>query len=195
VTRADEVVAAARVVLERDGADGLTMQAVASELGVKAPSLYKHVAGKGAIELELVALALAEIGQALHDALADPGPDAAGSGTPDRVATLMAAYRRHALAHPNLYRLATAGPRRRHLLPPGLEDWAGEPFLTVTGEPHRAQALWAYAHGMVILELDGRFPADSELDVTWWAGASAFGGSADPAGRPGLPARRAPTRR
>jgi AcrR family transcriptional regulator len=189
VTRADEVVAAARVVLERDGADGLTMEAVASELRIKAPSLYKHVAGKGAIELELVALALDEMGQALHDALADPGLGGAGPGSPDRVATLLAAYRRHALDHPDLYRLATAGPLPRHLLPPGLEDRAGEPFLTVTGEPHRAQALWAFAHGMVILELDGRFPADSQLDVTWRAGASAFAGSAHPAGGPEPPAR------
>ena len=66
--RVAAVVAAAHTVLERDGIDGLTMHAVAGELGIKAPSLYKHVAGKGAIELGLVAVALAEIGQALHDA-------------------------------------------------------------------------------------------------------------------------------
>jgi AcrR family transcriptional regulator len=182
VTRADEVVAAARVVLERDGAEGLTMQAVAAELHIKAPSLYKHVDGKRAIEIELVALALSEMGQALHDALAAAGAGGAGPRGRDRVATLLAAYRRHALAHPNLYRLATAGPLPRHQLPPGLEDWAGEPFLTVTGDAHRAQALWAYAHGMVVLELDGRFPAGSELDVTWSAGASAFAGRVDLAG-------------
>jgi hypothetical protein len=35
---------------------------------------------------------------------------------------------------------------------------------------------------MVILELDGRFPAGAELDVTWTAGASAFATSADLAG-------------
>jgi len=182
VTRADEVVAAARVVLERDGVEGLTMQAVAAELHIKAPSLYKHVAGKGAIEVELVTLALAEMGQALHDALSRTDLAGAGPDARDQVATLLAAYRRHALARPNLYRLATAGPLPRHLLPPGLEDWAGEPFVTVTCDPHRAQALWAYAHGMVILELDGRFPAGAELDVTWTAGASAFATSADLAG-------------
>jgi AcrR family transcriptional regulator len=182
VTRADEVVAAARVVLERDGVEGLTMRAVAAELHIKAPSLYKHVAGKAAIEAELVALALAEMGQALHGALTTTDGASAGPGARDRVATLLAAHRRHALAHPNLYRLATAGPLPRHQLPPGLDDWAGEPFLTVTGDPHRAQALWAYAHGMVILELDRRFPAGSELDVTWSAGASAFASSADLAG-------------
>ncbi|HEX6167883.1 MAG TPA: TetR family transcriptional regulator, partial [Acidimicrobiales bacterium] len=68
--RAAEVVAAARIVLERDGAGGLTMQSVADELHIKAPSLYKHVAGKRAIEVELVADALAEMGEALHATLA-----------------------------------------------------------------------------------------------------------------------------
>ena len=177
-SRVDDVVAAARRVLDRDGPAGLTMRSVAEELGIKAPSLYKHVADKAAIELELVAAALAEIGEALHAALSEGGT----------VADLLAAYRREARRRPNLYRLATAGPLPREQLPPGLEDWAGAPFLTVTGEPHRAQALWSFAHGMVILELDGRFPPGSDLDRTWAEGAAAFGGeagAAQPAGRPG----------
>ena len=118
------------------------MRSVADELGIRAPSLYKHVAGKGAIEVMLIEEALREMGAELHAALRRPGR----SGP---LAALLRAYRRHALTHPNLYRLATAGPLPRSELEPGLEDWAGEPFLLVTGEPHRAQALWAFTHGMV----------------------------------------------
>jgi AcrR family transcriptional regulator len=169
-TRTDDVVAAARVVLERDGPAGLTMQAVADALGIRAPSLYKHVAGKAAIELALIATALAETGEALHAAV----DGLRGAGERDAVVALLRAYRRHALAQPNMYRLATAGRLRRDELPLGLEDWAGEPFLLVTGDPHRAQALWSFAHGMVILELDGRFPEGSDLDLTWAEGATAF---------------------
>jgi AcrR family transcriptional regulator len=167
VSRAEEVVAAARLVLDRDGAGGLTMRSVAGELGIRAPSLYKHVTGKGAIEVMLIEVALREMGESLHAAVQRPGR----TGT---VASLLRAYRRHALAHPNLYRLATAGPLPRSELEPGLEDWAGEPFLLVTGDPHRAQALWAFTHGMVILELDGRLPEGSDLDHTWARGAAAF---------------------
>ncbi|MFO7279926.1 MAG: TetR-like C-terminal domain-containing protein [Thermoanaerobacterales bacterium] len=174
--RVGEIVAAARRVLERDGE--LTMHAVAAELGIRAPSLYKHVAGKAALEAELVAVALAEIGEALHAALdagdGDRRDDGDGTGRAAPVRRLLAAYRRHALAHPALYRLATSGPLPRHLLPPGLEDWAGEPFLRVTGDPHRGQALWAFAHGMVVLELDRRFPDPTVLDRTWEEGATAF---------------------
>ena len=77
-------------------------------------------------------------------------------------------------AQPNLYRLATAGTLPRDELSPGLEDWAGEPFFLVTHDPSLAQAMWSFAHGMVILEIDGRYPAESDLERTWAAGAAAF---------------------
>ena len=64
-------------------------------------------------------------------------------------------------------------PRRSVLT--GLEDWAGQPFFLATGEPYLAQALWAFAHGTAILELDGRFLPGSDLESTWLAGAGAFG--------------------
>jgi len=48
----------------------------------------------------------------------------------------------------------------------------------VTGDPYLAQALWSFAHGMVILELDRRYPPGSNLDLTWSAGAKAFEGPA-----------------
>jgi len=168
--RADYVIAAARTVLERDGADGLTMRSVAAELRIKAPSLYKHVDGKGAIEVELIAVALAEMGATLHDAVGAPGAAAP-------VDALLAAYRGHALAHPNMYRLATTGSLPRTRLPAGLEDHAGEPFHAVTGDADRARALWSFAHGMVMLELDGRYADDADLDRTWAEGAAAFAGA------------------
>ncbi|WP_412159619.1 helix-turn-helix domain-containing protein, partial [Pantoea sp. SIMBA_079] len=37
------IVAAGRVLIESGGLDGLTMQAVAERVGVRAPSLYKRV--------------------------------------------------------------------------------------------------------------------------------------------------------
>src|SRR5690606_37964130 len=90
--RSGDVVAAARTVLERDGAPDLTMQAVADELGIKAPSLYKHVASKAAIEIELISATLAEVGETLHAALdradradrADPAERADRSGRAGR---------------------------------------------------------------------------------------------------------------
>jgi hypothetical protein len=83
------------------------------------------------------------MGAVLYDAVARPDP----------VASLLRAYRTMALSNPNLYRLSTSGPLPRERLAPGLEEWSGTPFFLATNDPHRAQALWSFAHGMVILEL------------------------------------------
>ena len=165
--RVGQIVAAARAVLAAEGVGALTMRRLAAELGIQAPSLYKHLPGKDFVADALIAAGLAEIGAVLHAAVAAAPPGRS-------MADLLTAYRDFALGEPNLYRLATTQPLRRDALPAGLEEWAGEPFFLATGEPHIAQALWSYAHGMVILELDGRYPDGSDLDVTWAAGAAAF---------------------
>ena len=167
--RAVDIVAAARRILEAEGASALTMRRLAAEVGIQAPSLYKHFPTKRAVEAALVEQGMFELGQALHVAVAAPG-----RGGPVR--SLLAAYRGTALANPALYRLATSGPLPREYLSPGIEEWAGQPFFLVAGDPFGAQALFSFAHGMVILELDDRFPEGSDLDRTWSAGAAAFAG-------------------
>lgn len=165
--RATGIVVTARRILETEGADALTMRRLGEEVGMRAPSLYKHFPSKRHVVAALVEDAFAEMGTVLHRAVQRPG-------RLGPVAALLRAYRQEALANPHLYRLATGPDLPRDLLSPGLEDWSGEPFFLVTGEPHLAQALWAFAHGMAILEIEARFPDDSDLDRTWRAGATAF---------------------
>ena len=154
------------------------MRRVADELGIQAPSLYKHFGSKADLEAALLADAMIEMGDAVHGAIRVGHDD--GHGDEPALEPLLETYRSYSLSHPHLYRLATAGPLARDGLPPGLEEWAGNPWYVVTGDPYLAQALWSFAHGMVILELDGRYPPGSDLDATWAAGAKAFEG---PAGR------------
>ena len=134
---------------------------------MRAPSLYKHVPDKAHLEAALIEDIFFDVGDVLHDALAHPG-DAGWC------AACCTAYRTTSLAQPNRYRLATSGRLRRDLLPECLEEWAGQPFFFAAGDPFRSQALWSFAHGMVILEIDGRYPDGSDLDRTWKAGAAAF---------------------
>jgi len=134
---------------------------------MRAPSLYKHVQDKATLETALIEDVLFDIGDVLHAALARPGRQGV-------VASVLRAYRARSLEHPNRYRLATSGQLRRDLLPECLEEWAGQPFYFAAGDPYRSQALWSLAHGMVILEIDGRYPEGSDLDRTWRAGAAAF---------------------
>ena len=176
--------AAARRLLENEGPEALTMRHLGETLGIRAPSIYKHFPGKHAVEVALIVDALTDIGHVLRQAV-EPGEAGA-------IGRLLASYRDQALRHPNLYRLATNGPLPRQELPEGLEDWAGHPFFTVTGDPFVAQALWSFAHGMVMLELDQRYPPTSELDRTWQAGADAFTAAASrprARGRSGKPVK------
>ena len=163
--RADEVVAEGRRLLEEGGPEALTMRRLADRLGIRAPSLYKHLPGKAALEAAIIATGLEESASTF---------EAAVDGASDPLPALAAAYREFALAHPHLYRLMHDGPLPRQHLPPGLEGRAAAPVLRVTGSRARARALWAFAHGMVMLELDHRFPPDADLDAAWQAGVATF---------------------
>jgi AcrR family transcriptional regulator len=164
--RAREVVAVARRLLEEEGVGALTMRRLAARLGIQAPSLYKHLPGKPALEAAIIAAGLEEAAATF---------EAAVDGAAEPLPALAAAYRSFALAHPHLYRLMNSGPLPRELLPAGLEDRAAAPVLAVAGDQARARALWAFAHGMVMLELDHRFPPGADLDAAWRAGVAAFG--------------------
>jgi AcrR family transcriptional regulator len=163
--RREEILEAARGLLEEQGAAALTMRRLGERLGIKAPSLYKHVAGKQELEAALIALGLEEVGSVLA---------AAARGATEPLAALGAAYRSFALARPHLYRLMTERPLPRERLPEGLEDRAAAPLLEAAGSRDRARAIWAFAHGLVHLELAGRFPPGADIDAAWREGIAAF---------------------
>ncbi|MFC8432333.1 TetR/AcrR family transcriptional regulator [Streptomyces sp. NPDC057253] len=160
--RARQIATAARELLEESGPTALTLRALADRLGIKAPSLYKHFPDKQAVEVELIAQMLEESAQAL---------EAAERRAPGSLPALAEAYRAYALAHPHLYCLSTERPLPRPALPPGLEDRAAMPLMRACGgDLDLARSVWAFAHGMVILEIHGRFPDDADLDAAWKRG-------------------------
>ncbi len=160
--RAREIVAAARTLLERGGPASLSMRAVAAELGIRAPSLYKHLPDKEALEIALVADGLDEVGDVFEAAVA---------GADDQLASLASAYRQWALEHPHLYRLTMDRPLPRDRLAPGLEERPAAILVAAcAGDGDLARAAYAFAHGMVMLELAGRFPPGADLDGAWRKG-------------------------
>ncbi len=165
--RQAQAVDAATQILDRGGISALSMRSLAEAMDVQAPSLYKHVDGKATLLSWIVERALDEVGSVWHALLDD-------SSATQAVPALLAEYRRWARIRPHRYRLVTSDDVDRQALIAGLEVWSGEPFFRATGEPHSAQALWAFAHGMAILEIDDRFLPGSALDTTWAAGAAAF---------------------
>ena len=68
--RARVIASAARQILEREGADGLTMRRLGEAVGIRAPSLYKHFPDKAAVEIALIEDGFAEIAERFKDATA-----------------------------------------------------------------------------------------------------------------------------
>jgi len=166
MSRRDEIVNAADKVLERDGRDGLTMRAIAAELGIQAPSLYKHISEKREVEIALVAEALERQAEMFEKVVAS---------SDDPISGIAAAYRTWAREHPHLYSLMNDQPLPRRQLPEGLEERAILPLLeALGGNRNRARAAWAFAHGMVTLELADRFPEYADLAAAWSIGLEAI---------------------
>jgi AcrR family transcriptional regulator len=168
--RAREIVAAARDLLEEEGAAALSMRRIAARVGIRAPSIYKHLPDKEALEDALVSEGFTEWAELAERAQHDADP----------LTSLGRVYRTFARSHPHLYRLMTERPLRRDRLTPGAEARGALPVIeAVGGDADLARALWAFAHGMVVLELSNRFPPDADLDAAWRRGLDAFRGAAN----------------
>ena len=155
--RAREIATVARELLEEEGPEALSMRRLADRLGIRAPSIYKHVPGKEALEDAVISAGFEELAEVLEQAHGSGGLEAPAS-----------AYRRFAKRHPHLYRLMTDRPLRRDHLTPGVEDRAAAPLVAAAGgDADLARAAFAFAHGMTILELNGRFPPRADLDAAW----------------------------
>lgn len=142
-------------LLKEKGIAGLSMRALADRLHIKAPSLYKHVADKEEIIAGLQARGLQEFGNAIKRA-----------GKSKRAKAL--AYRKWALENPHLYEITVSIPLLRDRIPVGLEDGVTRMIIEIIGKDHEhARAVWALMHGLVDLEIAGRFPKDADLELTW----------------------------
>lgn len=155
--RRRELTALAGDVLESVGLDAFGLGALARAAGVKTPSLYKHFDGLADVEGALISEGFAAFATALEGA--------AG------IRAFAETYRAQALARPQLYRLMTSRPLDRDRLEPGSEVAAMTPILELLGESQsdytRSRALWAWAHGLVILEIDDRYPPGADVAATW----------------------------
>jgi AcrR family transcriptional regulator len=175
-SRRGEILDVAVTVLEEAGPEALTMRELADRLGIRAPSLYKHVRDKDDIVAGVQERALLDLGSHLT------------AVTGQGLVALADAYRSWARAHPRLYEVATRRPLARERIAPGVEDAAAAPLVSaVGGDEHLARALWALAHGLVDLELADRFPPGADLDATWRTALSGFERAVAPGSRSRVP--------
>jgi AcrR family transcriptional regulator len=150
------------------GIDSLSLAALAGRLGVRQPSLYKHVDGLPALKRAIAVRGKVELGQVLARA----GVGRAGD---DAVRALAAAYRTWADQHPGRYHASV-----RAADPSDPEDQAATAAAVavvldvlagygVTGADavHAARALRSAMHGFVSLEAAGGFGLPESLDESY----------------------------
>jgi AcrR family transcriptional regulator len=168
--RAIRIVEVARELLEEEGEEGMSMRRIAARLGVRAPSLYKHLPDKAAMENAIIALILVEMGGIGMTA----GASAADAGQ-DPLTAVMTAYREYAHEHPALYRLYTRGRLDDGPLVRGAELRSAEPIARATGHDGvAAMCIWAFVHGLVDLEAKGRIPESYDRDAVFRRGIAAL---------------------
>jgi AcrR family transcriptional regulator len=156
------VVEAAELLVDRDGAAKLTMTALASELEIRGPSLYSHVASLDELLSLVQNRALAELGSDLQRA-------AMGRSGPDGVRALASALRAFASRHPGRYDLALSKPIDRPAIQAASRP-AAEAFVAViesmgvqiTNE--LAFSCLATLHGVLTLDRAGLYPR-TEVDI------------------------------
>ena len=97
----DDVVTSAAGLADEIGFHAVTMGLLADRLGVRPPSLYKHVGGLADLQHRLATLAMTELGEVIRDA-------AQGRAGADALTALLTAVRAYVTAHPGRY-AATVG--------------------------------------------------------------------------------------
>jgi AcrR family transcriptional regulator len=161
----EQVTDAAVAIADADGLAAVTIARVAADLGVRAPSLYNHVAGRDALLDALSARAYAEATAKLQAATV-------GRAGPEAVRALAQALRDYALGAPGRYAATQRAPA------PGATDAAGALVDAIVGtlrawdlhgddEVHAIRALRSALHGFIVLELAGGFQIALDRDASY----------------------------
>lgn len=162
------VVAEAGRLADEVGLENLTLAALAGRLGVRQPSLYKHVASLSALRLAIALGGLAELTDALARA-------AVGKSKDDAIWSMAHAYRRWAKDHPGRYQAIqrapapgdraheAAGVRAVALFNDALAGFG----LSGDDAVDAIRSLRSALHGFVSLEMEGGFPIPLDIDRSY----------------------------
>jgi len=165
----DVIVSEAALLADRDGLAALTLADLAAHLGVRSPSLYKHVGGLPDLHRRLAVQGLTELAAAMGDG---PGENASASA---RLQYLGHAYRRFATERPGLYAASLRAPAADE---PDVAAAAGDltsfvlGLLASFGLPrtdlvHSARSVRSALHGFVALEAVGGFGLPQSVDESF----------------------------
>jgi len=156
-------------LIEQEGVENLSLAKLASQLGIKAPSLYRHIANKDALLQAVIELTYLRLFEAYDAALVSANDDST-----DQLIKLSHAHRSFGHENPSTYILAytTSNPEL-----PSNPDMLLERAISIqqimmqiSGEENSLTALrgvLALIHGFISLELNGQFRRGGDLAATF----------------------------
>jgi AcrR family transcriptional regulator len=163
------VTEAGAALADEVGFAGLSMGLLAERLGVKTPSLYKHVDGLADLAHRIAVLSATELGDAIRDATQGRAGSAA-------LAAAAQAMRTYVKQHPGRYAAANAarssGPddplagastRLLASLSAVLRGYDLDPGQEI----HALRTLRSMLHGFATLEVDGGFRFDTDVNESF----------------------------
>ena len=164
-TSREALIAIALTLVEANGADALTIGAVAEAAGVRGPSLYKHFSDRTALLSAVTVATMQRLEAVLRDALA-------GRTSRARLVALATAYRQFARRSPHLYQLMY---RPEFADVPSVVEASrvsGQPLfeeLQAAGVPPKrllnlSRMFVAFVHGFVSMEIVGAFRLGGDVD-------------------------------
>lgn len=159
------VVAEAARLADELGHERLTLAAVAQRLGVKLPSLYKHIDGLDGLRRRVAALALTELTAALSRA-------AVGKARGDALRAVADAYRDYAHGYPGRYATTLRAPDPNDSDHVAASDAVLRVIFAVLAgyglhgddAVDATRALRSALHGFVALEAAGGFRMSQDVD-------------------------------
>ncbi|GAB3386131.1 TetR/AcrR family transcriptional regulator [Humibacter soli] len=173
--------AAARELLDAGGLDALTMQAVATKVGVRAPSLYKRVRSREQLVGLVVESAVIELAERLDAAVDEREADPI-----DALIALAGTLREFAHHHPNRFRLVFAPPSSA--MRPSADALArssaavlrvSERLAGAEDALEAARTVTAWALGFLTMELSGSFQLGGDPATAYEYGARAIARAID----------------
>ena len=161
----EQILDAARRIVQEEGVDALSMRAVARAIGYSPAALYEYFPAKEDVFDALYFEGSEGLNGRMRDAMAALPPDASSTET---FAHLGRAYRAYALDQPELYRLALGATAKTAPGPPPGKEAEGFNVIVEAARravergdfaplppPVIAIASWSAVHGFVSLELAG----------------------------------------
>ena len=167
-TNRETIIENARALIESDGVENLSLGDLASALGVKAPSLYRHIESKNALLNAVIEQTFVKLFHAYDVALEN-----AGENPTEKLLSMARAQHTFAHANPNTYMLAYAAQDPELRTDPNMlleRALTIQKIITQISGAEKSltalRGLLALVHGFIMLELNGQLQRGGDLSLT-----------------------------